>query len=222
MHSGADESVYAPEPTPPAQLFHYRLILASGRSNGRRSTPAVIRTGDVHVLRGEGMPKPGRPGEKGDLYVQFVVEPPGSGVGGGKGKVDNLSPAERIELARLLSKLDGTEFDPPTTAASGKEEEGVRVLSEASASDFGSSDDRSDDDPGDDPPPPSAAGDLNGFFQRAFGGRSGGPGGGFGVHSGGPGGFQFYSSSSAGGGFGHGGDRGLGEDEEHNVECSQM
>ena len=106
--------------------------------------------------------------------------------------------------------------------------DGVRVVSKASASDFGSPDDMDDDDQVHDEhdPASSAAEDLNGFFQRAFGGRGAGPARGFGMHAGpGPGGFQFYSS--AGGGFGHGGYRGgrpggSREEEEHNVECSQM
>ncbi|EJK60245.1 hypothetical protein THAOC_19436, partial [Thalassiosira oceanica] len=120
---------------------------------------------------------------------------------------------------------EGTETVPPTSTG---EDDVVRVLSEASASDFGSSqnvdeDDQVHDDP--DRTPSYAAEDLGGLFQRAFGGRGTGPGG-FGMHhaghGAGPGGFRFYSST--GGGFGHGGHGGggSGDEEDHNVECSQM
>ena len=89
--------------------------------------PTIIQTGDVHVLKGYGMPKKrgtlaggggGRHDvdaqddqEYGDLYVQYIVEMPGSSSNKGV-NVDNLCPRERVELARLLSKLEGNMVDP--------------------------------------------------------------------------------------------------------------
>ena len=61
-----------------------------------------IQTGDVQVLKGQGMPKNAQGTEFGDLYVQYSVELPKSAAG-----ADSLTPSERIELGRLLEKLDG-------------------------------------------------------------------------------------------------------------------
>jgi DnaJ-class molecular chaperone len=93
--------------------------------------PTIVQTGDVHVLKGYGMPKRrsgcgnggggggGRYHDNtnyGDLYVQYKVEMPGvttttttrASATSSKGmNVQNLLPAERVELARLLSKLEG-------------------------------------------------------------------------------------------------------------------
>ena len=45
-----------------------------------REVPIIVRSGDVHVLKGEGMPKlargNSRGGGYGDLYVQYKVEMP--------------------------------------------------------------------------------------------------------------------------------------------------
>ncbi len=85
----------------------------------------IIQTGDVHVLKGKGMPKRRVGGhDYGDLYIQYIVELPGgtaatsassSSFPSAKSKLDtkNLSPEERVELAKLLSKLEGK--DDPTT-----------------------------------------------------------------------------------------------------------
>ena len=84
----------------------------------------IIQTGDVHVLKGKGMPKRRVGGhDYGDLYIQYIVELPGgtaatsasSSFQSAKSKLDtkNLSPEERVELAKLLSKLEGK--DDPTT-----------------------------------------------------------------------------------------------------------
>ncbi len=87
--------------------------------------PSMIRTGDVHVLRGYGMPRGGGAHDRyGDLYVQYVVEMPGVGATSvsssslttatttKKANADNLLPNERVELARLLNKLEGKSYDP--------------------------------------------------------------------------------------------------------------
>ena len=92
--------------------------------------PTIVQTGDVHVLKGFGMPKrrSGGNGDDGggggrryhdnnnygDLYVQYKVEMPGvtataaASATSSKGtNVQNLLPNERVQLARLLSKLEG-------------------------------------------------------------------------------------------------------------------
>jgi hypothetical protein len=103
------------------------LLVSYGVANGE-SAPSggdvasdfdVIRTGDVHVLKGQGMPKDETGRTFGDLYVVYEVEMPSASspaafwsnrhghqrhrsVGGGA-----LSHEERRELKRLLSKLEG-------------------------------------------------------------------------------------------------------------------
>lgn len=75
-------------------------------------TPSIyIQTGDVQVVKGQGMPKNRQGTEFGDLYIQYSVELPTSG------STDSLTPSERIELARLLEKIDTT---PATTKSSWK------------------------------------------------------------------------------------------------------
>lgn len=63
--------------------------------------PLVIHTGDVQVLKGRGMPKRNRPGEFGDLYIQYRVEMPEAKNG------NALTLEEQQELSRLLTKLQG-------------------------------------------------------------------------------------------------------------------
>ncbi|KAL7541974.1 hypothetical protein ACHAWF_012903, partial [Thalassiosira exigua] len=192
-----------------------------------RLPPAVLKTGDVLVLKGHGMPRRGHrhgahDAQFGDLYVQLTVEAPETNA-----DAERLSPAERVELARLLAKLEGGE-DPSTSAVQddatetggakdgeakeGDEGEGeddaVRRLSPASASDFGKSDDgdRSRDEhlPHEDDEEDAGRGHqhrhASEFFRQAFGG-GGRPAGGFGFSSSfgdGGGGFRYYSSSSGG------------------------
>ena len=209
----------------------------------------IIQTGDVHVLKGKGMPIRGVGGhDYGDLYVQYIVDLPGgssssasSSLGSSNSQLNtnNLSPQERVELAKLLSKLEGKE-DPTTDVikvweegenkddTDGSEEKSpIHRLSVSSASQFGKSPTSNDDDEehlhNDDDE--GHHGGMHGFFHRAFhggGGRShtsgfGGPFG-FGASSSG-GGFRYYSSSS-------GGSRGgpvYGDEDGHNdVQCQQM
>jgi len=61
-----------------------------------------IQTGDVQVLKGQGMPKNPQGTEFGDLYVQYSVELPKS-----DSSTDALTTSERMELARLLEKMEG-------------------------------------------------------------------------------------------------------------------
>lgn len=189
---------------------------------------AIIQTGDVHVLKGEGMPKK-MTGEHGDLYIQYVVEMPGSTA---KLQASNLDMDERRELARLLKKLEGrndhsiNEYD---------ENAPVHHLSVASASDFGRASSTDHDNVHDDEhlrPDEDIetnvqhgfrnSEDVHDFFQRAFTGRTHGFGGGpFGSNSGGT--FHYFSSSG-GGGFGPSPffNEQQRSDDEHKVECNQM
>ena len=212
----------------------------------------IIQSGDVHVLKGKGMPIRGVGGhDYGDLYVQYIVDLPGgasssssSSLGSSNSQLNtnNLSPQERVELAKLLSKLEGKE--DPTADVIKVWEEGekkddvdaieekspIHRLSVSSASQFGQSptsniDDDNEEHLHNDDDDEGHHGGMNGFFHRAFhgnGGRShasgfGGPFG-FGTSTSG-GGFRYYSSTS-------GGSRGgpvYGDDDGHNdVQCQQM
>ncbi|KAL7493798.1 hypothetical protein ACHAWT_002665 [Skeletonema menzelii] len=214
----------------------------------------IIQTGDVHVLKGKGMPIRGVGGhDYGDLYVQYIVELPGgssSSLQSSQAKsqlnTNNLTPHERVELARLLSKLEGKE--DPTTDVIKVWEEGesnnvntdangesvVHRLSISSASEFGRSsfghnDASHDDHLHEDDEEEEHHRGMHNFFHRAFHGGSGrshsssGFGGpfGFGGASTSPGGgFRYYSSSTMGG------NRGgpvYGDEDGHNdVQCQQM
>ena len=246
------------------QLLH-PPILPPPQQQAMKSTilsydlpPSILQTGDVHVLKGYGMPKRGghhHDDQYGDLYIQYVVEMPfGSSSSSSSttslatsasniNAANNLSPEERVELARLLCKLEGRSDDPAKDivhSGSVHDEEGgggegamnndqVHHLAMASASDFGHSntvyDDhdehlRHDDDDEEDD---SRRGihhhhqDVSDFFRRAFtAGRSSSPFGFGGASSG----TAYFSSgsSSATAGRGFGGE----EEEDHKVECNQM
>ena len=73
-----------------------------GEASSEAASNIYIQTGDVQVLKGQGMPKNAQGTEFGDLYVQYSVELPNSAAG-----AQSLTPSERIELGRLLEKLDG-------------------------------------------------------------------------------------------------------------------
>lgn len=160
----------------------------------------IIQTGDVHVLKGKGMPKLSTGGTQqyGDLYIQYVVEMPGGQTSNQK---NNLSAEERVELARLLHRLEGK--NSPRIESDNSTE--VQYLELASASDFGKSPlpetphdehlHHHEDDDG------FHNNDINDFFQRAFAGRSS-----FGNF--GNGGFHYFSSGRG--------------SEDHKVECNQM
>ena len=100
-------------------------------------TPTVIQTGDVHVLKGEGMPKANmrshhhhhmddhhhhhhnekeRCEKYGDLYVQYVVEMPSTN----PENLQKLSKEERQMLGILLDKIHHT---PRTTLSKGQGQE---------------------------------------------------------------------------------------------------
>lgn len=155
------------------------------------AAPIIIRSGDIHVLKGEGMPKPAGENSRGsgygDLYVQYKVEMPSAASGAG----NNLTIEERGELDRLLRKLEGsapngmqgTELMAEEIDADGNK---IRYMQRASAEDFGKAsgpfetyDHHGEEHLHGDDEDPSG----NSFFQ-AFGGR-GFPSSGF----------HYYSSS---------------------------
>ena len=95
------------------------LTIASARN------APMIQTGDVQVLKGQGMPKNAMGTEFGDLYVQYRVELPKPNAA-----TSRLTAEEREELGRLLRKMEGrAEPDVPTSD--------VQYLQPARPSDFG-------------------------------------------------------------------------------------
>jgi DnaJ-class molecular chaperone len=99
------------------------LTVSSPRYKHRDEDAAVlIQSGDVHVLKGEGMPKRGT-GDFGDLYVQYKVELPSESA------LKRLSVQDRAQLGALLEKLEGKKRQ----TASGD----PIVLEKANPSDFG-------------------------------------------------------------------------------------
>lgn len=66
-----------------------------------KDVPALIQTGDVQVLKGKGMPRPGSDNAYGDLYIQFRVETTKLSA------QPALTDDEHLELRRLLRKLQG-------------------------------------------------------------------------------------------------------------------
>jgi DnaJ-class molecular chaperone len=99
------------------------LVLSSARHTD--DTPQWIQTGDVHVLKGEGMPKRGETGKFGDLYIQYRVEMPS------KSSPAVLSLEERNQLKHLLGKLQ------KISPSSIPENASRHVLQTANLSDFG-------------------------------------------------------------------------------------
>lgn len=104
------------------------------------SCPTVIRSGDVHVLKGYGMPKDGST-EYGDLYVQYEVVSPS--------RTTPLTREERKELQRLLQKLEGSKTS--STIAewpfSDKKKTKKKMLKRSSPSNFGAGYRRQQQDP---------------------------------------------------------------------------
>jgi DnaJ-class molecular chaperone len=99
------------------------LTISSARDNhSHDQNVMMIQTGDVHVLKGEGMPKR-ESGEFGDLYVQYTVELPQPNA------LQRLNAQERAQLGTLLNKLEGKQS---------KNVDGDPiVLQKANVSDFG-------------------------------------------------------------------------------------
>jgi len=207
-------------------------------------TPITIRTGDVQVLKGRGMPKRNKNGEFGDLYVQYRVEMPqnskGSSARAAQGQ--SLTNAEYQELSRLLSKLESgspsarsdiatrrkkfrdRRNNHHTTKADGEGQEQrippkIHALKEARPSDFGTASGRIDLEENDGGFHEDHGDDYHPFASGFFGGPQGfGSSRGFSqFHFGGPGGGgnPFGAGGSPFGGPGGDGDDG-------NVQCQQM
>jgi DnaJ-class molecular chaperone len=117
-----------------------------------------IRSGDVHVLKGHGMPKDESGRKYGDLYVVYQVEMPSASSEARRSRKasplegrGSLSKEERRELKRLLSKLEGKdEPDAGVGSTTGSTCSTVLGLQRASASDIG----RASGQP---PPPPASS-----------------------------------------------------------------
>jgi DnaJ homolog subfamily B member 4 len=128
-------------------------------SGGDASTDfQPIRSGDVHVLKGHGMPKDESGRQYGDLYLVYQVEMPSSSSESRRSRRasplagrGSLSKEERRELKRLLSKLEGKdEPDAGVGSTTGSSSSAVLGLQRASASDIG----RASGQP---PPPPASS-----------------------------------------------------------------
>jgi DnaJ-class molecular chaperone len=102
-----------------------RLVIGSARKNGGSGDPVLIQTGDVHVLKGKGMPKDKLGASFGDLYVQYQVDLPSM--------KHDLTEEERVELKRLLCKLEGIRVDDGKAFDESK----IQYFQPAKASDFG-------------------------------------------------------------------------------------
>jgi len=92
------------------------------------SINVLIQSGDVHVLRGEGMPKPGERDARGDLYVQYKVEMPTQEA------INGLTSEEREQLGNLLGRL---ERDKHVRSEHDIAFHDVRLMEKASPADFG-------------------------------------------------------------------------------------
>ena len=124
-----------------------------GSARKKDQTPILIHSGDVQVLRGQGMPKNRQGTEFGDLYVQYEVSLPDQDAGA-------LTESERQELGRLLDKLEGVHSSPLPTAT----ETNVQILKPASVAEFGVASGRVE------VPPDPTAEDEHHSFASSFGG----------------------------------------------------
>ena len=174
-------------------------------------SPLLIRTGDVQVLKGRGMPKRNQPDEFGDLYVQYRVEMPDAKSG------DILTESEKAELSRILTKLQGTKTkhsknrrQRKKASDSEQEDDSIHILQPAKAEDFGRASGKVilDDDEGSSH---AGSGLHDDFHPFASSGSS------F-FHSGGTGGSSRFYFGHSGNAFGMGGN----DNDDGNVQCQQM
>jgi DnaJ-class molecular chaperone len=186
------------------------------------SIPIMIRTGDVQVLKGRGMPKRNQNGEFGDLYVQYRVEMPENPRGSRVESV--LTREEYKELSRLLSKLEESNRTNRSRSSNrrnkipkrddDKSAPKIHSLREAKPSDFGTASGRvewEEEEHDNDQ-------DFNGPFGSSFfGGQGFGGGRTYSqFHFGGAG--DPFGADAFGDAFG-GGTAG---DDDGNVQCQQM
>ena len=88
-----------------------------------------IQKGSLRVVPECGMPTRGRPGQYGDLYIEFDVSIPLN--------FSRLSDDERTQLAALMSKAAGKENEKKMSSNETTNNKEVRHLKTGSASNFG-------------------------------------------------------------------------------------
>ena len=127
--------------------IHVEGPLRNGQGEDTDAVPEMIKTGDVHVLKGEGMPKKSasRPYDYafadddnrletfGDLYIQYEVEMPSTN----DSKLQQrLTSEERKTLGILLNKLQGIDINKDQNESASKEAI-IKELLKSDASSFG-------------------------------------------------------------------------------------
>lgn len=100
------------------------IVLEASES---KESPLMKKEGSIRFVKGCGMPKRGRPGKYGDLYVEFDIRLPST--------FSRLNDEEHKQLAYLLRKAAGKDKEKVTSS---DEDEQERVyLKPCSASSFG-------------------------------------------------------------------------------------
>ena len=128
-----------------------KLKAKDGNATATTETPSAIQTGEVHVLKGEGMPKANKRSPSwshgddhdadrcdnyGDLYIQYVVEMPSTK----QENLQKLSTKEREMLGILLDKLQGKQKKPLSqedTSTSSSTPHRMQRLQKSRVADFG-------------------------------------------------------------------------------------
>jgi DnaJ-class molecular chaperone len=111
-------------------LDGHQVVIGSARQDD--NAPVLVQTGDVHVLKGQGMPKRNHSNEFGDFYIQYRVEMPKTSK-----QSSFLTNEERTELGRLLSKLEGKTLSSENKDNDDEDDSNVQYLQTASPLDFG-------------------------------------------------------------------------------------
>jgi DnaJ-class molecular chaperone len=106
-----------------------RMLNVSTNNNNNQPLPIVIRDGDVHILRGRGMPTNAKKSSFGDLYIQYRVEDTSDDK-----YISTLTASERLELIRLLQKIEG--YVVPSIDIN-PTYDGLEYLQKASLDEFG-------------------------------------------------------------------------------------
>ena len=157
-----------------------RVVSAAANSSSNNADvsavgPIVIATGDVHILPGEGMPKNAMGTEFGDLYIQYQVNMPKNKGRNTKDYTSTLTEVERIELERLLNKLEGKAVgDKANVHWPFPSYKDGKIMKKASVSDFGKNNgsSRMSNDQDDSSSPFGAFGDSSSGF-TPMGGQNG-------------------------------------------------
>lgn len=122
-----------------------KIVIGSARDTGSKHGPVLIETGDVQVLKGEGMPKDGQGLSFGDLYVIYEVIMPKAAdhsrrwaTAASAGGAGDFTPEDREELGRLLDKLEGVATNSvEASKAHDASTDDVVFLEKAALSDIG-------------------------------------------------------------------------------------